>query len=167
MSLWLKMNSSHLNEFYSLNLTTWFLFATHVTFFSHHLNVVGTKFYIFLSQFPAWRLQLVKALALASLLDPWWVCDLSSTMIFQSRPIKPLFNSSYFLFAVKVPQILKLYNAKSGEGMTMTSLVMELFAISANLAYSYHNGFPFRYDIKPYQVSFSLLPAILSICWRI
>jgi len=44
---------------------------------------------------------------------------------------------------VKVPQILKLYNAKSGEGLTMVSLVMELFAIAANLAYSYRNGFPF------------------------
>lgn len=44
---------------------------------------------------------------------------------------------------VKVPQILKLYNAKSGEGLNLTALYMELFAIIANMAYSYRNEFPF------------------------
>lgn len=47
-------------------------------------------------------------------------------------------------FAVKVPQILKLFNAKSGEGINLTAIFMELFAISANMAYSYRNEFPFR-----------------------
>ncbi|EFX72543.1 hypothetical protein DAPPUDRAFT_31031, partial [Daphnia pulex] len=44
---------------------------------------------------------------------------------------------------VKVPQILKLFNAKSGEGINLTAIFMELFAISANMAYSYRNEFPF------------------------
>lgn len=48
------------------------------------------------------------------------------------------------LLAVKVPQILKLYGAKSGEGITLISLMMEIFAISANVAYSYRKEFPFR-----------------------
>ena len=57
---------------------------------------------------------------------------------------KNVMHAFFINIAVKVPQILKLYNAKSGEGLTMVSLVMELFAIAANLAYSYRNGFPFR-----------------------
>ncbi|KAI9554430.1 hypothetical protein GHT06_019702 [Daphnia sinensis] len=44
---------------------------------------------------------------------------------------------------VKVPQILKLFNAKSGEGINLTAIFMELFAISANMAYSFRNEFPF------------------------
>ncbi len=44
---------------------------------------------------------------------------------------------------MKIPQIFKLYIAQSGEGIAVTSLFLEIFAISANLAYSYRNGFPF------------------------
>jgi len=44
---------------------------------------------------------------------------------------------------VKVPQIVKLYRAQSGEGINVLGLMMELFGMVANIAYSYRNEFPF------------------------
>ncbi|GAU90385.1 hypothetical protein RvY_02805 [Ramazzottius varieornatus] len=44
---------------------------------------------------------------------------------------------------VKVPQILKLYGSKSGAGISLPSLYLELFAIITTLAYSLFYEFPF------------------------
>ncbi|CAG9121403.1 unnamed protein product [Plutella xylostella] len=44
---------------------------------------------------------------------------------------------------VKVPQILKILGSKSGEGINIFGIILELFAITANFAYSYVMGFPF------------------------
>ena len=44
---------------------------------------------------------------------------------------------------VKVPQILKILNSKSAEGINIYGVYLELFAITANFAYSYVMGFPF------------------------
>ncbi|KAK2151380.1 hypothetical protein LSH36_365g03021 [Paralvinella palmiformis] len=44
---------------------------------------------------------------------------------------------------VKVPQIMKILKAKSGEGINMFSTTLELTAIAATMAYSYSQGFPF------------------------
>lgn len=45
---------------------------------------------------------------------------------------------------VKVPQILKIVKNKSAEGINFYGVCMELFAISATIAYSFVNSFPFR-----------------------
>jgi len=44
---------------------------------------------------------------------------------------------------VKVPQILKITRGRSAAGITFISVVMELFAITSNMSYSYVQGFPF------------------------
>lgn len=44
---------------------------------------------------------------------------------------------------VKVPQILKIWNAKSAEGLNLFSIFLDLFAITFSLSYSYVKGFPF------------------------
>lgn len=44
---------------------------------------------------------------------------------------------------VKAPQIQKIVAAKSGEGLSFTSILMELFAYTTMLAYSYAKSFPF------------------------
>ncbi|XP_076435918.1 mannose-P-dolichol utilization defect 1 protein-like [Babylonia areolata] len=44
---------------------------------------------------------------------------------------------------VKVPQIVKMLRARSGEGISMMSLNMELLAISASWSYGYASKFPF------------------------
>jgi mannose-P-dolichol utilization defect protein 1 len=44
---------------------------------------------------------------------------------------------------VKVPQILKILGARSAAGITLISVVLELFAITSNLSYSYVMGYPF------------------------
>ncbi|GBP88449.1 UPF0430 protein CG31712 [Eumeta japonica] len=44
---------------------------------------------------------------------------------------------------VKVPQILKLLASKSAEGLNLYGVLLELFAITANFAYSYVMKFPF------------------------
>lgn len=45
---------------------------------------------------------------------------------------------------VKVPQILKILSSKSAEGINIFGVCLELFAITANFAYSYVMNFPFR-----------------------
>lgn len=44
---------------------------------------------------------------------------------------------------VKVPQIMKILNSKSGEGINLTSVFLDLMAITFHLSYSYVKGFPF------------------------
>ncbi|XP_059059322.1 mannose-P-dolichol utilization defect 1 protein homolog [Achroia grisella] len=44
---------------------------------------------------------------------------------------------------VKVPQILKILNSKSAKGINFYGVCLELFAITANFAYSYVMSFPF------------------------
>ncbi|CAG9767472.1 unnamed protein product [Ceutorhynchus assimilis] len=44
---------------------------------------------------------------------------------------------------VKVPQILKILKSKSGEGINLFSVTLDLTAISIYMSYSLVNGFPF------------------------
>lgn len=44
---------------------------------------------------------------------------------------------------VKLPQILKLIGAKSAEGLSFNSILLELFALTGTIAYSIVNSFPF------------------------
>lgn len=44
---------------------------------------------------------------------------------------------------VKVPQILKIVNSKSVEGLNLFSIFLEIFVITLNLSYSFVKGFPF------------------------
>lgn len=44
---------------------------------------------------------------------------------------------------VKLPQILKLLANKSGEGINLWSVVLDLLAITFHLSYSFVKGFPF------------------------
>uniref|UniRef100_A0A8C7V7I9 Mannose-P-dolichol utilization defect 1 protein homolog n=1 Tax=Oncorhynchus mykiss TaxID=8022 RepID=A0A8C7V7I9_ONCMY len=46
---------------------------------------------------------------------------------------------------VKLPQILKLMGAKSAEGLSFNSVLLELLAITGTMTYSIANSFPFRY----------------------
>uniref|UniRef100_H2M4H0 Mannose-P-dolichol utilization defect 1 protein homolog n=1 Tax=Oryzias latipes TaxID=8090 RepID=H2M4H0_ORYLA len=47
------------------------------------------------------------------------------------------------LLSLKLPQILKLMAAKSAEGLSFKSVLLELLAITGTMAYSIANGFPF------------------------
>ncbi|XP_063229797.1 mannose-P-dolichol utilization defect 1 protein homolog [Bacillus rossius redtenbacheri] len=44
---------------------------------------------------------------------------------------------------VKVPQILKITRAKSAEGLSIFSILLDLFAITSSAAYQFNMGFPF------------------------
>lgn len=44
---------------------------------------------------------------------------------------------------VKVPQVLKILKNKSGEGINLISVLLDLTAITFHMSYSYVNGFPF------------------------
>lgn len=44
---------------------------------------------------------------------------------------------------VKVPQIVKIMNAKSAEGLSLFSVLLDLFAITCHMSYSLVSGFPF------------------------
>ncbi|CAI9736594.1 Hypothetical predicted protein [Octopus vulgaris] len=44
---------------------------------------------------------------------------------------------------VKLPQIIKIVNSKSGRGINLFSVTMELGAISASVSYGYASKFPF------------------------
>lgn len=45
--------------------------------------------------------------------------------------------------AVKIPQVLKIFNAKSGAGITILGALLELLAITFNTCYCFRNNFPF------------------------
>lgn len=45
--------------------------------------------------------------------------------------------------AVKLPQVLKIFGAKSGAGITVIGVLLELLAITFNSCYSVRNNFPF------------------------
>jgi len=44
---------------------------------------------------------------------------------------------------VKLPQLLKMVSAKSGDGISLSSVILELAAISTTVAYSVAKSFPF------------------------
>uniref|UniRef100_A0A8D2LFM9 Mannose-P-dolichol utilization defect 1 n=1 Tax=Varanus komodoensis TaxID=61221 RepID=A0A8D2LFM9_VARKO len=45
---------------------------------------------------------------------------------------------------VKLPQIFKILGARSAEGLSFHSILLELTAITGTIAYSIANSFPFR-----------------------
>jgi len=45
--------------------------------------------------------------------------------------------------AVKVPQIVKIYRAKTGQGVSLSGQMLEIFGGTAMAAYSYASLFPF------------------------
>jgi mannose-P-dolichol utilization defect protein 1 len=45
--------------------------------------------------------------------------------------------------AVKVPQIAKIIKARSGQGISLVSYLLETVAYSVTLAYNYRHGHPF------------------------
>ena len=56
-------------------------------------------------------------------------------------------DSPPFFFTVKLPQILKVVGAKSAEGLSFQTVILELLAITGTMAYSIANKFPFRLPI--------------------
>uniref|UniRef100_A0A5F9D6I7 Mannose-P-dolichol utilization defect 1 n=1 Tax=Oryctolagus cuniculus TaxID=9986 RepID=A0A5F9D6I7_RABIT len=46
---------------------------------------------------------------------------------------------------VKLPQVLKLLGAKSAEGLSLQSVVLDLVALTGTVVYSITNSFPFRH----------------------
>lgn len=48
------------------------------------------------------------------------------------------------MIVVKLPQIIKLIRAKSGAGISMVSVYLELMAVVSSCAYGYASNFPFR-----------------------
>lgn len=44
---------------------------------------------------------------------------------------------------IKLPQVFKIFNAKSGAGITLFGVLLELLAITFNTCYSFRNNFPF------------------------
>lgn len=49
------------------------------------------------------------------------------------------------MFSVKVPQIVKIVKNQSAEGISISGQILELYAVTAYVAYSYVKRFPFRY----------------------
>lgn len=45
--------------------------------------------------------------------------------------------------AIKLPQVFKIFSAKSGAGITLFGVLLELLAITFNTCYSFRNNFPF------------------------
>lgn len=45
---------------------------------------------------------------------------------------------------VKLPQVFKILGAKSAEGLSLQSVMLELMALTGTVVYSFINNFPFR-----------------------
>lgn len=65
------------------------------------------------------------------------------------------------LIPVKVPQILKIMNAQSAEGINLLGVTLELSAMSATLVYSFANDYPFRWVEKE-----KLLLGVICFCFK-
>ena len=50
-----------------------------------------------------------------------------------------------YFFVVKIPQIIKILQASSVEGLSLLSILLELVATTATATYSLAKEFPFRY----------------------
>lgn len=48
------------------------------------------------------------------------------------------------LSPVKLPQVFKILGAKSAEGLSLQSVMLELMALTGTMVYSITNNFPFR-----------------------
>ncbi|KAH8403138.1 hypothetical protein KR222_005834 [Zaprionus bogoriensis] len=44
---------------------------------------------------------------------------------------------------VKVPQVVKILNSKSGEGINLMGVMLDLLAITFHMSYNFMNGYPF------------------------
>ena len=53
-----------------------------------------------------------------------------------------------YSFPVKIPQIIKILQASSVEGLSLMSILLELVATTATATYSLAKEFPFRYVIR-------------------
>jgi len=63
----------------------------------------------------------------------------------------------------KLPQILKIQNNKSAKGVTLSSVSLELFAVTCSLIYSFNMRFPFMTYGELFFVSFFDLLMIAQI----
>ncbi|XP_054608642.1 mannose-P-dolichol utilization defect 1 protein-like isoform X2 [Dunckerocampus dactyliophorus] len=62
---------------------------------------------------------------------------------FLPEPCYTAFFLQYNFMDVKLPQIVKVIGAKSAEGLSFQSVLVELLAITGSIAYSVTNSFPF------------------------
>ncbi|KAK3697665.1 hypothetical protein RRG08_007477 [Elysia crispata] len=67
-------------------------------------------------------------------------------------------------FIVKVPQIIKIMRAKSGEGINLISVTLELFAISAAWAYGAGHKFPFSAYGEAIFMAFQTVVIAFLVC---
>ncbi len=59
-------------------------------------------------------------------------------------PTNTLNPKDCFYVVVKIPQVLKIWRAKSAEGINIISVTLEVIALMSTLAYGFANKFPFR-----------------------
>ncbi|PNJ12904.1 LOW QUALITY PROTEIN: MPDU1 isoform 1, partial [Pongo abelii] len=50
---------------------------------------------------------------------------------------------------VKLPQVFKILGAKSAEGLSLQSVMLELVALTGTMVYSITNNFPFSFSRQP------------------
>lgn len=48
------------------------------------------------------------------------------------------------VYVVKLPQMIKIYNAGSVGGLSLTSFLLELMAVTCTMTYNIANHYPFR-----------------------
>lgn len=65
----------------------------------------------------------------------------------------------FFFFLVKVPQIVKIWENQSAQGISFLSVLTDLFAITIAASYSFVNQFPIRYTTQ------CLLFIVCNLCY--
>ena len=79
------------------------------------------------------------------------LCSLNNLFLLKIFITVYYFYSNYYIhkclfhiFSVKFPQILKILNAKSAEGISFLSVLLELIAVTSAASYNFAKGYPFR-----------------------
>jgi len=87
-------------------------------------------------------------------------------------PCLALLLSKFLGFAIilgsvglKVPQIIKILNAKSAQGLALSSVLLELIGYLFTMAYSFRKGFPFSTYGETTFISIQNLVILVLIFW--
>ncbi|XP_076271328.1 mannose-P-dolichol utilization defect 1 protein homolog [Rhynchophorus ferrugineus] len=66
---------------------------------------------------------------------------------------------------VKIPQILKIYRCKSGSGINVLSVTLDLVVITTSMSYNFVLGFPFRAWCGTFSLAVQTLIIAVLVLW--
>ena len=83
----------------------------------------------------------------------FWIWVWMSLNLYKLSKILLMIIFNIIFFPVKIPQIVKVVQASSVQGLSLLSFLLELVALTTTVAYSLTKAFPFRWFEVPFIFS--------------